>query len=177
VVVLEEFEHALARGAHIYAEIKSFASVSNSYHMTDLPADGVPMAIVVQQALDKAGLKPEQIDYINAHGSSTPQNDIFETPAYKVVFKEYAKNIPISSTKSMIGHSLSSASLMGVINVLGSIRRSIIHPTINYEFPDEQCDLDYVPNQARQKEVNYGLVTASGFGGIHSSAVLGKYNE
>lgn len=177
VVVLEELEHALARGAHIYAEVKSFASVSNSHHMTDLPADGVPMATVVQHSLDNAGLNPEEVDYINAHGSSTPQNDLFETSAYKVVFKEHAKNIPISSTKSMIGHSLSSASLMGVISVLGSIRRSIVHPTINYEFPDNDCDLDYVPNKARHHKVRYGMVTASGFGGIHSSAIFAKYEK
>lgn len=177
VVVLEELEHALARGAHIYAEVKSFASVSNSHHMTDLPADGVPMATVVQLSLDKAGLAPKEIDYINAHGSSTPQNDLFETSAYKVVFKEHAKNIPISSTKSMIGHSLSSASLIGVISVLGSIRRSVIHPTINYEFPDNDCDLDYVSNKARYHKVRYGMVTASGFGGIHSTAIFAKYDE
>lgn len=177
VVVLEELEHALRRGAHIYAEVKAFSSVSNSFHMTDLPADGIPMAKVVQQALSIAKISPEKIDYINAHGSSTPQNDVFETAAYKKVFKEHAKNIPISSTKSMIGHSLSSASLMGVISVLGSIENSIIHPTINYEYPDPECDLDYVPNIARKKTVNIAMVTASGFGGIHSSAVFSKYQS
>lgn len=175
VVILEELEHALSRGATIYAEVKSFASVSNSYHMTDLPADGIPMAKVVEQALDTAKIEPSQIDYINAHGSSTPQNDIFETSAYKSVFGSHAPNIPISSTKSMIGHSLSSASLMGVISVIGAITNSVIHPTINYEFPDEWCDLYYVPNEAISRDVDHGMVTASGFGGIHSSAILAKY--
>lgn len=174
VVVLEDYEHAIARGAHIYAEVKSFASVSNSHHMTDLPADGIPMAKVVEQSLEKAQLQNHQIDYINAHGSSTPQNDVFETAAYRSVFKEHAESIPISSTKSMIGHSLSSASLMGVISVLGAIQNSIVHPTINYEFPDEQCDLDYVPNVARQHKVDRAMVTASGFGGIHSAAIFEK---
>lgn len=175
VLVLEELEHALQRNAHIYAEIKSYASVSNSFHMTDLPADGIPMARVIHNAMQASGLKLQEIDYINAHGSSTPQNDLFETAAYKTIFQQHIKNIPISSTKSMIGHSLSSASLMGVVSILGAIKNEIIHPTINYEVADEQCDLDYVPNVARRKKVNAGLVTASGFGGIHSAAVLQRY--
>lgn len=174
VLVLEELESAIARGAHIYAEVKSFGSVSNAFHMTDLPESGVPMAAAIQQAIDKANVDPKLIDYINAHGSSTPQNDIFETSAYKAIFKDHAKDLAISSVKSMIGHSLSSASLMGAICVLGAIENSKIHPTINYQYPDPMCDLDYVPNTAREREVNYGMVTASGFGGIHSCAIFQK---
>lgn len=177
VVILEELEFALARNAHIYAEVKSFASVSNAFHMTDLPADGFPMAAAVSRALEYANMQPNEIHYINAHGSSTPQNDIFETSAYKAVFGEHAKNIPVSSIKSMIGHSLSSASLTGSICVLGAIENSIIHPTINYEFPDPLCDLDYVPNVARHQNVDAGMVTASGFGGIHSAAIFKKFNR
>lgn len=177
VVVLEELEHALARGANIYSEVKSFASVSNAYHMTDLPEDGMPMAAAVSRALHNAQMSPNEINYINAHGSSTPQNDIFETSAYKEVFGEFIKDIPVSSIKSMVGHSLSSASLMGAISVLGAIKNSMIHPTINYEFPDDLCDLDYVPNIAREKQVNAGMVTASGFGGIHSAAIFSKFRE
>jgi minimal PKS ketosynthase (KS/KS alpha) len=171
-VVLEEREHALARGARVYAEVLSYASVGNAFHMSDLPADGAPMANVIALALRSAGVEPREIAYINAHGSSTPQNDIFETNAYKQVFGAHAYRIPISSTKSLIGHSLSSASLMGVAAALGAIEQSIVHPTANLEFPDPECDLDYVPNRCRRVEVRTALVTASGFGGIHSAVVL-----
>jgi len=175
VFVLEELEHALARQAPIYAEVKGFASVSNAFHMTDLPANGLPMAEAVSRAISVSGLEPTDIGYINAHGSSTPQNDIFETSAYKAVFKEHAYNIPISSVKSMIGHSLASASLMGAMCVIGGIHNDVIPPTINYEYPDPACDLDYVPNVARSIKLNAGMVTASGFGGIHSAAIFTRY--
>lgn len=174
VLVLEELEHAINRGAHIYAEIVSYSSVSNAFHMTDLPDHGIPMAAVMERALKQGEVEPEELDYINAHGSSTPQNDLFETNAYKKVLGDKAYRVAISSTKSMIGHSLSSASLVGVVATLGAIELSVIHPTINYEFPDPQCDLDYVPNVAREQEVNTALLTASGFGGIHSAAILRK---
>lgn len=177
VLILEELEHALARNAVIYSEILSFGSVSNAFHMTDLPADGLPMAAAVNKAISNAGIDPEEIEYINAHGSSTPQNDIFESSAYKCVFGKHAKNIAISSVKSMIGHSLASASLMGTLSVIGAICNSVVHPTINYEYPDPDCDLDYVPNKARSKAVNTGMVTASGFGGIHSAAILEKFKR
>ncbi|MGG6265206.1 beta-ketoacyl-[acyl-carrier-protein] synthase family protein [Leptolyngbya sp. AN03gr2] len=176
VLVLEELDHALARGAHIYAEAIAYASVSNAFHMTDLPDHGIPMAAVVQRAMEQGQVKPEELDYINAHGSSTPQNDLFETNAYKKVLGEQAYQIPISSTKSMIGHSLSSASLVGVVATLGAIELSVVHPTANYEFPDPACDLDYVPNAARAHHVNTAMLTASGFGGIHSAAILRKFN-
>lgn len=174
-LVLEDLEHALQRNATIYAEVISYASVSNAYHMTDLPADGIPLAKVMRSTLELGSVAPEQVQYINAHGSSTPQNDICETAAYHEVFGDYAWNIPISSTKSMIGHSLSSASLMGTLALLGAINNSIIHPTINYKYKDPQCDLDYVPNKARTANVDIGMVTASGFGGIHSAGIFGKY--
>lgn len=174
-LVLEDEEHALKRGANIYAEVSSYYSLNNAHHMTDLKSDGESMKKVIDKALDISQMMPNKIDYINAHGSSTPQNDIFETNAYKKVFGLNAYTIPISSTKSMIGHSLSSASLMGAASALMSISTSKIHPTINYEFKDEKCDLDYVPNQYRKKEVNAALVTASGFGGIHSAAIFKKY--
>lgn len=177
VLVLEELEHALHRNATIYSEVASFGSVSNAYHMTNLPEDGLPMVAAVKKALINAKMTPEKIEYINAHGSSTPQNDVFETSAYKKVFGEFAKQIPISSVKSMVGHSLSSASLMGTVSVIGAIVNSIIHPTINYEYPDDKCDLNYVPNKALHKNINVGMVTASGFGGIHSAAILKKYSR
>lgn len=172
-LVLEDEEHALERGATIYGEVINYASVSNAFHMTDLAPDGDEMVRVIERAL--MPIDRTQIDYINAHGSSTPQNDVFETSAFKKVFGEWAYHIPISSTKSMVGHSLSSASLVGVIATLGAINRSVIHPTINYEVPDPGCDLDYVPNVARQQAVNTALVTASGFGGVHSASVFRKY--
>lgn len=175
VLLLEELDHALNRGAHIYAEVVSYSSVSNAFHMTDLPDHGVPMAAVMERALELGKVEPEELDYINAHGSSTPQNDLFETNAYKKVLGDKAYRLPISSTKSMIGHSLSSASLVGVVATLGAIELSMVHPTINYEFPDPLCDLDYVPNVARSVDVGTALLTASGFGGIHSAAILRKY--
>ena len=177
VLLLEELEHAVNRGAHIYAEVVSYSSVSNAFHMTDLPDHGIPMAAVMERVLKLGSVDPEELDYINAHGSSTPQNDLFETNAYKSVLGDKAYRLPISSTKSMIGHSLSSASLVGVVATLGAIELSVIHPTINYEFPDPLCDLDYVPNVAQEQEVGTALLTASGFGGIHSAAILRKYQE
>ncbi|PEA54756.1 3-ketoacyl-ACP synthase [Bacillus pseudomycoides] len=172
---LESEEHAIERGAKIYAEVLGYSSVSNAHHMTNLQENGEPMSRVIKQALEVAKIEPQAIDYINAHGSSTPQNDVFETNAYKDVFGQYAYSIPISSTKSMIGHSLSSASLMGTASSLLAIENAIVHPTANYEVPDPLCDLDYVPNEARQHPVHNALVTASGFGGIHSAAILSKY--
>lgn len=175
VLVLEELDHALARGAHIYAEAIAYSSVSNAFHMTDLPDHGIPMAAVVQRSLEQGNVAPEEIDYINAHGSSTPQNDLFETNAYKKTLGDHAYQVPISSTKSMIGHSLSSASLVGVVATLGAIELSMVHPTANYECPDPLCDLDYVPNVARSHNVDTAMLTASGFGGIHSAAIFRKY--
>jgi len=172
VLVLEAAEAALARGARIYGEVVAYASDANAFHMTDLPADGKPMARVIEAVLRVGGVAPEQIDYINAHGSSTPQNDVFETNAYKSVFGPRAYRIPISSTKSMIGHSLSSASLMGCVAALGTFSTGMVHPTANYEVPDPLCDLDYVTRGAREVRVGTALVTASGFGGIHSAAIL-----
>ena len=172
MLVLEDLEHATQRGATIYAEVLSYSSVSNAFHMSDLPSDGSPMLRVIRDAIEGARIDPKTVDYINAHGSSTPQNDIFETNAYKEIFGVHAYKIPISSTKSMIGHSLSSASLMGVIAAMGAMTLSKIHPTINLDHPDPRCDLDYVPGEARSASVRTTLVTASGFGGIHSAAVF-----
>lgn len=175
VVVLEDEEHALARGAHIYGEVVSFYSENSAYHMIDLRPEGEDMAHVIRRVISSVG--PESIDYINAHGTSTVQNDLFETNAFKSVFGSQAYHIPITSTKSIIGHSLSSGPMMGVLTALGAITRSVIPPTANYEERDPACDLDYVPNIARQQVVNTALVTASGFGGIHSAAVFRKYRD
>lgn len=175
LLVVEELNHALRRGARIYCEIIGYGTTCNAFHMTDLPADGTPKAECIRLALRNANVKPEQIDYINGHGSSTKQNDVFETNAYKMSLGDAAYKIPISSLKSMIGHPLAGAN--GVELAVGALifERNLIPPTINYEFPDPECDLDYVPNQARQKTVNIMLKTSSGFSGIHSAMVLKRY--
>ncbi|MDQ2810857.1 MAG: alpha/beta fold hydrolase [Actinomycetota bacterium] len=171
-VVLEDLDHAIARGARIYGEILGYASLNNAHHMTDLAPDGAPMAAVLRRLVDDAGVPAQLVDYVNAHGSSTGQNDLFETQALKTVLGGHAYRIPVSSTKSMIGHSLSAASLTGVIATIGAIQSGMVPPTANYEFPDPDCDLDYVPNVAREHHVGAALVMASGFGGIHSAALL-----
>ncbi len=175
VLILEELEHAKKRGAKIYCEVVGFGTTCNAYHMTDLPPEGDAKAACINLALEDARINPEQVDYINAHGSSTRQNDVFETNAYKMVFKAYAYKVPISSVKSMIGHPLAAAN--GIELALSSLifERSILPPTINQEFPDPQCDLDYIPNKSREKKINYLLKTSSGFSGIHSAMVLRRF--
>ncbi len=177
LLVVEELEHAKARGARIYCEIVGFGTTCNAFHMTDLPPEGDAKAACINMALEDAQVKPTDIDYINAHGSSTRQNDVFETNAYKMVFGDYAYKVPISSLKSMIGHPLAGAN--GIELAVGALifERDMLPPTINQEFPDPQCDLDYVPNKARKLRVNCMLKTSSGFSGIHSAMVLRRYNK
>lgn len=172
ILILEELQHALQRGARIYCEVIGFGTTCNAFHMTDLPPEGDAMAECIHLALNDARIKPTQLDYINAHGSSTRQNDVFETSAYKMALGDYAYKIPISSLKSMIGHPLAGAN--GVELAVGALifERNILPPTINQESPDPLCDLDYIPNVARQKKVNCMLKTSSGFSGIHSAMVL-----
>lgn len=176
-LILEELEHALERRANIYGEIVSYSSINNAFHMTDLLGEGGSLAKAIEMALEKIDASPDSIDYINAHGSSTQQNDLFETNAFKLALGESAYKIPISSTKSMIGHSLSSASTMGFTAAIGSIKYSKVHPTANLVTPDEACDLDYVPKKARKHKVNRAMVTASGFGGIHSVGILDAFQS
>jgi 3-oxoacyl-(acyl-carrier-protein) synthase/predicted alpha/beta hydrolase family esterase len=171
-VVLENAETAAARGARIYGEVLGYSSQNNAHHMTDLAPDGAAMASVLRGIFAVAGVRGSAVDYVNAHGSSTPQNDVFETQALKAVLGEHAYHIPVSSTKSMIGHSLSAASLTGAIATIGTFQAGMVPPTMNYEVPDPECDLDYVPNRARRHHVGTALVMASGFGGIHSGALL-----
>src|SRR6266702_2829298 len=176
VLVLEERELALARGAHIYAEVITFNSNANSYHMTSLPEDGVPLSQLLRQALEEAKISQEQLDYINPHGSSTLYNEVAETTAYKAVFGKRAYHIPISATKSMIGHTQGAASAIETIVTALVVERQIIPPTINQEHLDPRCDLDYVPNVARQASVNVALTHSSGFGGVNSALILKKPN-
>ena len=175
ILILEELQHALRRGARIYCEVIGFGTTCNAFHMTDLPPEGDAMAESITLALDDAGIKPTDLDYINAHGSSTRQNDVFETSAYKMALGDHAYKIPISSLKSMIGHPLAGAN--GIELAVGAMifERNILPPTINQEEPDPQCDLDYIPNKSRQKKVNCMLKTSSGFSGIHSAMVLRRF--
>ncbi len=177
ILILEEREHALKRGARIYCEITGYGTCNNAFHMTDLPADGLAMAECIKLALEDASVEPKEIDYINAHGSSTRMNDVFETNAYKIALGDHAHKIPISSLKSMIGHPLSAANAIEL--VIGSMmfKKDLIPPTINQEVRDPRCDLSYVPNKAIAKKVNIVLKTSSGFSGIHSSLVMKRDGE
>jgi 3-oxoacyl-(acyl-carrier-protein) synthase len=175
LLVLVELDHALSRNARIYCEVLGFGTSCNAFHMTDLPADGDAMVSSIALALKDAELRPGEIDYINAHGSSTKMNDIFETNAYKTVFGDYAYRLPISSLKSMIGHPLAAANAVEMTVCSMIFLKDILPPTINQEERDPQCDLNYIPNQAITKKVNTILKTSSGFSGIHSSLVLRRY--
>jgi beta-ketoacyl-acyl-carrier-protein synthase II len=174
IFILEEREHAVARGAHILAEVSGFGSCCNAFHMTDLAADGKDLARAITLALGDASLRPDQIDYINAHGSSTVQNDRNETSAYKIIFNSHASDIPVSSLKSMIGHPLAAANCIELAATVMTLQQGIIPPTINYEFPDPDCALNCVPNTAIERPVQFALKTASGFAGIHSALVMGR---
>ncbi|CAD7776950.1 Actinorhodin polyketide putative beta-ketoacyl synthase 1 [Candidatus Methanoperedenaceae archaeon GB50] len=177
ILILEELNHALKRGAHIYCEITGFGTCCNAYHMTDLPADGESMVASINFALKDAQLPPKSIGYINAHGSSTKQNDIFETNAYKKVFGNKAYDIPISSLKSMIGHPLAAANSIELVASVLIFERDILPPTINQEVSDPVCDLDYIANKARETRVDHILKTSSGFAGVHSSMILSRWNS
>ncbi len=174
VLLLEELDLALARKAYIYAELIAFTSNSNGHHMTALPEDGAPLQQLLRQALEEAHIAPGQLGYINSHGSSTPFNEVAETAAYKAVFGEYAYHIPISATKSMIGHTQGAASAIETIVTALVLERQLIPPTINQQQRDPNCDLDYVPNVARQAEVDVALTHSSGFGGVNTALVLAR---
>lgn len=176
ILILEELEHALKHNARIYCEVVGFGTGCNAFHMTDLPADGTAMAECINLALKDANMKPEDIDYINAHGSSTRMNDIFETNAYKMVFGDYAYKLPTSSLKSMIGHPLAAANSVELVICAMIFQKELLPPTINQEEKDPQCDLDYIPNVAREEKVNTILKTSSGFSGIHSSLIMRRFN-
>ena len=175
VLVFEELDHAKKRGAHIYGEVIGFGMTADAYHLTDPDPDGKALGKAVKDALEMAGIHPEEIDYINPHGTSTVLNDRVETKMIKDVFGKHAYHIPISSTKSITGHMMGAAGGVEAISVLLAIEKGIIHPTLNYEFPDPECDLDYVPNQARKKEVRFGLSISAGFGGVNSAILIKKF--
>ncbi|WP_400246515.1 beta-ketoacyl-ACP synthase II [Niallia sp. JL1B1071] len=175
IVVLEELEHALARGANIYAEIVGYGSTGDAYHITSPAPGGEGGARAMKMAINDAGLAPEDVSYINAHGTSTAYNDKFETMAVKEVFGEYAYKVPMSSTKSMTGHLLGAAGGVEAIFSVLAIRDSILPPTINFETADPDCDLDYVINSHRKQEVNVAMSNSLGFGGHNATIVFKKY--
>jgi 3-oxoacyl-[acyl-carrier-protein] synthase II len=177
VLVFEELDHARERGAHLYGEVIGFGMTADAYHLTDPDPNGTALGKAITDALRMSGVHPEEVDYINPHGTSTPLNDRVETKTIKDVFGKQAYRIPISSTKSITGHLMGAAGGVEAISVLLAIEKGIIHPTINYEFPDPECDLDYVPNQARKKEVRIGLSISAGFGGVNSAILIKKFEE
>lgn len=175
ILILESLEHALARGARILAEVVGFGVSCDAFHIVAPDSDGNGAARAMRWALQDAGLEPTGIDYINAHGTSTPLNDAVETLAIKKVFGDYAYKVPISSTKSMIGHLLGASGAAEAVACVKTINDGIIHPTINYDERDPACDLDYVPNVARKKEVKTALSNSFGFGGINACVVFKNF--
>ena len=175
VLILESLEHAQARGAHIYAELAGYGSTSDAYHITTPVPGGAGAARAMRLALKDAGVSVEDVDYINAHGTSTGPNDSTETAAIKTVFGSYAPKLAISSTKSMTGHLMGAAGAIEAIICAFSIERGAIPPTTNYGEPDPECDLDYVPNIARRQEVNVAMSNSLGFGGHNATIVLKKF--
>ena len=174
ILVIESYEHASRRGARIYCELRGYGATGDAYHLTAPDPDGIGAAKAMQMALNNAGLNPQDIDYINAHGTSTELNDKVETSAIKTVFGEFAYKIPVSSTKSMIGHLLGAAGGVELAACICSMQDNIVHPTINYEFPDPDCDLDYVPNVAREWKVRHALSNSLGFGGHNATLIVSK---
>ena len=174
-LVLERLDHALERGAEIYAEVLGYASSSDGYHIAAPHPDGAGAIRTMKWALDDAGITPDEVDYINAHGSSTPLNDTMETSAIKAVFGDRAYKIPVSSTKSMLGHAMGASGTLEAIACTLTVKNNLIHPTINLENPDPECDLDYVPNQARQAEVRVALSNSFGLGGQNACILIKSY--
>ncbi len=177
VLALETLEHAQARGAKIYAELLGIGNSDDAYHITAPDPDGSGGAYAMQAALKDSNLKPEQVSYINGHGTSTALNDKIETAAIKRVFGDAARKIPVSSTKSMTGHLLGAAAAIEAIATVMSIKHDIVHPTINYDTPDPECDLDYVPNEKRKVVVEAAMSNSLGFGGHNSAIVFGKFRK
>ena len=177
VLTMERLEHALSRGASILAEVAGFGCTSDAGHPVQPEESGASAARAMDVAIADAGLTPDDVDYINAHGTSTPLNDTLETVAIKRLFGERAYQIPVSSTKSMIGHSLGAAGALEAAACIKTITEATVHPTINYTTPDPECDLDYVPNHARQMDVRVALSNAFGFGGQNACLVFRKFED
>jgi 3-oxoacyl-[acyl-carrier-protein] synthase II len=176
VLILENLEHALRRNAPIYAEILGYGTTNDGYHMVQPLPTGEQAKKAIELALQEAKIKPTEINHVNAHGSSTPLNDKIETKIIKQVFGEYAYNIPITANKSMTGHALGAGGAIELVATVLTIKNQFIPPTINYEFPDPECDLDYVPNKGRKATVTTVLKNSFGFGGKNSSIIIRKYD-
>jgi 3-oxoacyl-[acyl-carrier-protein] synthase II len=177
MVILEELEHAKQRGAHIYGEILGYGSTADAYRITDIHPQGRGAIACMQMAIDDAGINPLDIHYVNAHGTSTTVNDKVESLACKEVFGEGAMQVPVSSTKSMMGHLIAAAGATELIVCMQAIRDGVLPPTINYENPDPDCDLDYVPNEAREAKCEFALNNSFGFGGQNISLVVGRFKD
>ncbi|MER1955750.1 MAG: beta-ketoacyl-ACP synthase II [Solibacillus sp.] len=176
ILILEEYEHAKRRGAKIYAEIVGYGATADAHHITAPAPNGEGAARAMQMALNDAGVLPEKVGYINAHGTSTPYNDLFETQAVKTVFGDHAYKLAMSSTKSMTGHLLGAAGGIEAIFSVLALKEGILPPTTNIQEPDPECDLDYVPNVARKADINYALSNSLGFGGHNACLLFKKYN-
>jgi 3-oxoacyl-[acyl-carrier-protein] synthase II len=177
IMILEELEHAKARGAKIYAELAGMGFTGDAHHITEPAPGGEGAQRSIKMALNDAGLNPTEIDYVNAHGTSTYYNDKYETNAIKTVFGDHAQKLVVNSTKSMIGHLLGAAGVIGAIATVMSVVTDEVHPTINYETPDPECDLNYVPNVAIKKRVNAAICNAFGFGGHNATLCFTKFRE
>ncbi|MCK4353218.1 beta-ketoacyl-ACP synthase II [candidate division WOR-3 bacterium] len=177
IIILEEANHAKKRDAKVYCEIVGCGMTCDSHHITAPDPNGAEAARAIKVALSEAKILPEEVDYINAHGTSTPLNDKMETQAVKLAIGKQARKVAISSTKSMIGHLLGAAGAVEIIATILSIRDSIVHPTINLEYPDPECDLDYVPNKARKMPVRVAISDSFGFGGHNAAIVLKRFEE
>jgi 3-oxoacyl-[acyl-carrier-protein] synthase II len=175
IVILETLEHALNRGARIYAELAGYAASDDAYHITAPEPEGKAVVIAMEKAIADAGVSKDEVDYINAHGTSTALNDKTETLAIKKVFGAKAYKIPVSSTKSMTGHLLGGAAGVELAATVFGMQENFIHPTINYETPDPDCDLDYVPNKMRKQQIMCALSNSLGFGGHNATIVIKKY--
>jgi 3-oxoacyl-[acyl-carrier-protein] synthase II len=177
IIILEELSFALNRGAHIYAELIGYGCTSDAFHMAAPPPGHEGAARSMRIAIKAAGLNPEDVDYINAHGTSTPLNDLYETQAIKFLFGEHAKKLMVSSTKSMTGHMLGATGGIEAIFAIKALQESIIPPTINLDNPGDGCDLDYVPKIARHKEINTAMSNTFGFGGVNAVLLFKKINS
>jgi len=175
ILILESYEHAVARGARLYAEVVGYGTTSDATHITAPDEEGRGAAEAMRLALISAGLRPEEVDYINAHGTSTPLNDKTETRAIRTIFGAHADRLVVNSTKSMIGHLMGAAGAVEAIATIKALETGIVHPTINYEHPDPECDLDYVPNQARRVNPRTALSNSFGFGGHNACVAFRKY--
>jgi 3-oxoacyl-[acyl-carrier-protein] synthase II len=177
VVMIEALDHARARGAHILAELAGYGASNDAFHITAPESEGAGAAAAIRQAMDEAGLAPDQVDYISAHGTATRLNDLTETKAVKLALGPAAYHIPISSTKSMTGHMIAATGALEAIFCTLAIRDGVIPPTIHYQTPDPECDLDYVPNTARQKTVDAALSNSFGFGGHNAVLALKRFKD